>query len=69
LKLLKTSLLVAAISFMGGIVGVIGHNAISAATETEEAVFFFIALGAIGLFIIATGSGLAIFLKGCQQPA
>ena len=69
LKMLKASLLIAAISFIGGIAGVIGHNAIYAATETEEAVFFFIALSAIWLFILATGGGLAIFLKGRQKPA
>lgn len=69
LKMLKASLLVAAISFIGGIVGVIMHNALYAATETEEAVFFFIALSAIWLFTLATGSGLAIFLKGRKKPA
>ena len=69
LKMLKISLLVAAISFIGGIAGVIGHNAIYAATETEEAVFFYIAIAAIWLFTLATGGGLAIFLKGRQKPA
>jgi hypothetical protein len=68
LKILKISLLVAAISFIGGIAGVIGHNAIYAATETEEAIFFFIALSAIWLFTLATGGSLAIFLKGRQKP-
>ena len=69
LKMLKISLLVAAISFIVGIAGVIGHNAIYAATETEEAVFFFIALAAIWLFTLATGGGLFIFLRGRQKPA
>ena len=69
LKMLKISLMVAATSFIGGIVGVIGHNAIYAATETEEAVFFFIAISAIWLFTLATGGGLFIFLKGRQKPA
>ena len=69
LKMLKASLLVAAISIVGGIVGVIMHNAIYAATETEEAVFFFIALSAIWLFTLTTGGGLFIFLKGRQKPA
>ena len=68
LKMLKASLLVAAISFVGGIVGVIMHNVIYAATETEEAVFFFIALSAIWLFTLATGGGLVIYLKGRQKP-
>jgi uncharacterized membrane protein len=69
LKMLKASLLVAAISFVGGIAGVVAHNALYAATETEEAVSFFIALSAIWLFILSTGGGLAIFLKGRQKPA
>ena len=68
LKMLKASLLVAAIAFVGGIAGVIGHNAVYAATETEEAVYFFIALSAIWLFVLATGGGLAIYLKGRQKP-
>ena len=69
LKMLKASLLVAAISIVGGIVGVIMHNAVYAATETEEAVFFFVALSTIWLFTLATGGSLAIFLKGRQKPA
>jgi len=68
LKMLKASLLVAAILLVGGIAGVVVHNAIYAATETEEAVSFFIALSAIWLFIIATGGGLFIFLRGRQKP-
>jgi len=68
LKMLKVTLLVAAISIVGGIVGVVMHNAIYAATETEEAVFFFIALSAIWLFTLATGGSLAIYLKGRQKP-
>lgn len=69
LKMLKTALLVAAVSLVGGIAGVIGHNAIYAATEIEEAIFFWIALSSIWLFALATGSGLFIFLKGRQKPA
>lgn len=68
LKMLKASLLVAAISIVGVIVGVVMHNAMYAATGTEEAVFFWIALSTIWLFTLATGSGLAIYLKGRQKP-
>ncbi len=68
LKWLKACLLVAAISFVGGIAGVVSHNALYAATETEEAISFFIAISAIWLFTLATGGGLAIFLKGRQKP-
>ena len=68
LKMLKASLLVAAMSIVGIIVGVVMHNAIYAATETEEAVFFWIALSTIWLFTLSTGAGLAIYLKGRQKP-
>ena len=68
-KMLKVFLLVAGISLAVGIVGVIVHNALYAATETEEAVFFFIALSSLWLFTLATGSGLVIFLKGRRKPA
>ena len=69
LKMLKASLLVAAISLVGGIVGVIVHNAIYGLTETEEVVFFAIALSALWLFTLATGGGLVIFLRGRQKTA
>ena len=67
LKMLKASLLVAARSFVGGIVGVVMHNVLYGLTETEEVVFFAIALSAIWLFTLATGGGLAIYLKGRQK--
>ena len=69
LIMLKASLLVAAISFISGIVGVIMHNVHYAATETEEAVFFYFAISTIWLFTLATGGSLVIFLKGRQKPA
>jgi hypothetical protein len=68
LKMLKTSLLVAAISVVGVIVGIVMHNVMYAATGAEEAVFFWIALSTIWLFTLATGSSLAIYLKGRQKP-
>jgi len=68
LKRLKIFLLVAAISFAVGIAGVILHNVIYGVSETEEAVSFFIALAALWAFILATGGGLVIFLRGRQKP-
>ena len=67
LKMLKACLLAAAISFAGGIVGVIVHNAIYGLTETEELTFFIIALSALWLFTLATSGGLVIFLKGQRK--
>ena len=64
LKMLKVFLLVAGISFVVAIVGVIGHNALYALTEIEEPVFFTIALVGMYVFDIASIGGLVIFLKG-----
>ena len=63
-KMLKASLLVAAISLAGGIIGVIVHNALYGLSEIEEPASFFIALSFIALFVMATSGGLYIFLKG-----
>ena len=69
LKMLKTSLWVGVISVAAGIVGVVVHNAIFGLTETEEVVFFVIALSALWLFILATGAGLFIYIRGRRKPA
>ena len=68
LKRLKTFLLVAGISFAVGIVGIVVHNALYGATETEDLVSFFIAISALLIFIAATIGGLVIFLRGRQKP-
>ncbi len=52
---------------MGGIVGVVGHNVVSALLEKEEGVFFTIALVGLFLFFIATIGGLVIFLRGQRK--
>ena len=68
LKMLKTFLLVAGISFAAFIVGTILHNALYGLSEIEEPVSFYIALVGLYVFIIATIGGLVIFLKGRQKP-
>jgi hypothetical protein len=68
LKRLKVFLLVVGISFAVGIVGIVMHNVMYAQTEIEESVFFVIALVGLYVSIIATGSGLVIFLKGRRKP-
>ncbi|MBA7587584.1 hypothetical protein ES708_29615 [subsurface metagenome] len=67
-KRLKAFLLVAAISFVGGVAGVVVHNALYGLTEIEEPVSFIIALAALWLFILATGGGLFIFIRGRRKP-
>lgn len=67
LKRLKAFLLVAAISFAVGIVGIIVHNVLYGLSEIEEPVSFYIAISALWVFIIATTGGLVIFLKGQRK--
>ena len=67
LKRLKAFLLVGGISCVGSIVGVILHNVIYGLSETEEIVFFSIALFSLGVFYIADIGGLVIFLKGRRK--
>ncbi len=66
-KRLKIFLLVAGISFVVFIVGVILHNALYGLSEIEEPVSFIIAISALWVFIIATVGGLVIFLKGRRK--
>ncbi len=66
-KRLKAFLLVAAISFAVGIVGVVMHNVLYALNEVEEPVFFVIALVGLYVFILGTIGGLVIFLKGQRK--
>ncbi len=69
LKMLKAFLLVAGISFVVGIVGTILHGVLGALLEIEEElVSFYIAISALGVFIIGTISGLVILLKGRRKP-
>jgi hypothetical protein len=67
LKRLKVFLLVAGISLVGGIAGVVGHNAVYALTEIEESVLFWIAIAALWVFILATTGGVEIVLKGRRK--
>ena len=67
LRRLKIFLRVGGISFVVGIVGVVGHNVVSALLEKEEPVFFTIALVGLFVFFIATIGGLVIFLKGRRR--
>ena len=67
LRRLKIFLRVGGISFVVGIVGVIGHNVIYGLTEVEESVFFTIALLGLFVFFIATIGGLVLFLLGRRK--
>jgi len=68
-RMLKISLWVGAIAFLGGVAGVVVHNVLYGLTEMEEPVSFIIALVALWLFILATGGGLFIYIMGQRKPA
>ena len=68
LKRLKILIIAAGISFTIAIVGIIMHNVQSGLSETEESLYFFIGIVALYLFILASGGGLVIFIKGRQKP-
>ena len=70
LKRLKILVIAAGISFtMFAIVGIIvGIKEQSGLLETEEYLYFFIGIVALYLFILASGGGLVIFIKGRQKP-
>lgn len=67
LRRLKTFLRVGIISFVVGIISVVGHNVVSALLEKEEPVLFSIALAGLFLFFIATIGSLVIFILGRQK--
>jgi len=64
LKRLKAFLIVAGISFFAFIVWAIVHNVFHGLSETEETISFIIAYVMHLVFVIATVSGLVVFLKG-----
>ena len=66
-RMMKVFLLVAGISLAVGIVGVIMHNVLYAQSGEEEAVFFFIGLLGLFVFIIATIIVLVVFLIGRRK--
>jgi hypothetical protein len=68
LKRLKILIIAAGISFTIAIVGIIMHNVQSRHSETEESLYFFIGIVALYLFILASGGGLFIFIKGRRKP-
>ncbi len=67
LRRLKIFLRVGGVSFVVGIVGVIGHNVIYGLTEVEESVFFTIGLLGLFVFFIATIGSLVMFLIGRRK--
>jgi len=68
LKRLKILIIAGGISLTIAIVGIIMHNVQSGLSETEESLYFFIGIVALYLFILASGGGLVIFIKGRQKP-
>lgn len=68
LKRIKVLKIIAGISLPIAIVGIILHNVRSALSGSEEALFFFIGIIALYIFILASAGRLIVFLKGRQEP-
>jgi hypothetical protein len=66
LKRLKTCLIVAGCAFPVFVAAAVAHNVLHGRTGMEESTFFFIALGALLVFIAPTAIGLAIVLRARQ---
>ena len=66
-KRLKTTLIVAAVSCLVSIGGIIVHNIRSSRSESEESFYFIIGIVALYIFILATAGGMAILLRGRQK--
>jgi len=67
LKRMKALLIAAGFSFLAFFVGAIVHNVLSGLSEIEDTVFFFVALVALWMFVVATAGGLVVFFKGRQE--
>jgi uncharacterized ion transporter superfamily protein YfcC len=63
LKRLKVLLVVAGFSFLVFVFGSIAHNALPGLYEIEESASFFVAIGALLVFIGATAGGMVLFLR------
>ena len=68
LKRLKTLCIVAGISFIIAVVGVVMHNVQSSLSESEESFYFFIGIIPLYIFILTSVVSLVIFLKARQKP-
>jgi len=68
MKKMKIFMIAAAISFPVAIAGIIMHNVSSSLSGTEEALYFLIGIISLYLFIIASGGGLVLFIRGRQKP-
>ena len=68
LKRLKAFFIASVIFFPIAIAGIIMHNVRSSLSENEESLYFFIGIGALYLFILASAGGLLIYIKGRQKP-
>ena len=68
LKRLKILSIVAGISFIIAIVGIVTHNVQSNLLETKESLYFFIGIIALYILILASVVSLVILLKARQKP-
>ena len=69
LKRLKTLFVVAILSFIIAIAGIVMHNIQSSLSQSEEYLYFFIGIIPLYIFILLSVVGLVIFLKVRQKPS
>jgi len=67
LKWLKIVLVVAILSFVLTIIGILLHNIRSAKFDGEESLFFITAIVAMYIFILSTAGGLIIVLRARKK--
>ena len=68
LKRLKILSIVAGISFIIAVVGIVTHNVQSSLPDTKESLYFFIGIIVSYIFILTSIVSLVIFLKARQKP-
>jgi hypothetical protein len=68
LQRLKTLLVIAGLALTVFIVGAILHNVRSDSSGSEEATWLFVALVALGVFILATVAGVLSLVRGRRHP-
>lgn len=67
MKRLKAILILAGISCLVSVVGIIVHNVGSSLSESKKFLYFIIGITALYVFILASAGGLFIFIKGRQK--
>lgn len=66
-KRLKAFLILSAILFFISIVSIVLHNYLDDHSENQVSIFFYLTLGAMYLFILATAGAMFVYLKAKKK--